>query len=164
MINFNLSTHLLLQGQFLADQYQETCKTSGAGFVQAKYDKKISNAQKSSFVVALLCDDSSSKNPLVEEICSVAMAVQNMLLVATAHKVGAYWSTGCVHDKKAAQQTNSLVLNPASTRDFLNLDDSKICLGWIFVGDFYGDDENSTAKKWPEGRRKDLQQGRLSWR
>lgn len=94
------------------------------------------------------------------------MAVQNMLLVATAHNIGAYWSTGCVHDKQTQRETNNktLVWNPASTREFLNLGDGQICLGWMFVGDFYGDEQNGKVKKWPEGRRKDLGLERLSWR
>lgn len=63
---------------------------SGFKFSEAKYKKKASNAQKASFVVALLCDIGKGKNPPVEEICSVAMAVQNMHLIATAHGVGEY--------------------------------------------------------------------------
>ena len=41
-------------------------------------------------MIALVCDVRKSKNPEVEEICSVAMAVQNMHLVATAHGVGEF--------------------------------------------------------------------------
>ena len=75
-------------GEFLATEYKKTCEKTGKAFSQKKYDKKISNATKSSFVVALICDAGKNKNPVVEEICSVAMAVQNMHLVATAHNVG----------------------------------------------------------------------------
>ena len=94
----NFSNHLLphynayiSQGEFLATQYRDSCSQSGKQFSEAKYKKKASNALKSSFVIALICDAHKAKNPAVEEICSVAMAVQNMHLVATAHGVGAYW-------------------------------------------------------------------------
>ena len=78
------------QGSFLANQYKTICSKAGKPFSESKYTKKISNAQKSSFVIALVCDVRKSKNPEVEEICSVAMAVQNMHLVATAHGVGEF--------------------------------------------------------------------------
>ena len=81
-------------GNFLARQYKKTCENLGKTFSQAKYDKKISNALKSSFVVALICETEKKKNPVVEEICSIAMFVQNMLLVAASHEVGKFNTLG----------------------------------------------------------------------
>mmetsp|Transcript_25178 Transcript_25178/g.62064 ORF Transcript_25178/g.62064 Transcript_25178/m.62064 type:complete len:195 (-) Transcript_25178:1049-1633(-) len=90
-IVFSSKESLESLGEFLAMQYKDSCAQSGKQFSEAKYKKKASNALKSSFVIALICDAHKAKNPVVEEICSVAMAVQNMHLVATAHGVGAYW-------------------------------------------------------------------------
>jgi hypothetical protein len=132
-------------------------------FLPKKYDKKMKNCQTSSYVVAIVCD-TNTQNPAWEEVCTVAMAVQNMLLVATAHNIGAYWSSGGVHDNKTANSSSSgsWIVNPASTREFLKLEDGQLCLGWMYVGDYYGDD---TSKKWPQSRRKDLQEGRrLIWK
>jgi hypothetical protein len=120
----------------------------------------MANCERSSFVVSILCVNADSqKNPWWEELSSVAMAVQNMLLVAAAHKVGAYWSSGGVHDATGSDGTMS-VKNSTELRKFLGLmdDDTKstsIALGWMFVGDFYGDASESD-KSWPAGRRKEL--------
>lgn len=149
-------------GQFLAEQYKATTTTTtttaaadaaDAGkhpFVQAKYDKKIQNCVRASFVIGILCtlDGSGSTNPTVEEVCSVAAAVQNMHLVATAHQVGAYWSTSGIYQKKTFGTQNVSLENPPALRSFLNLKEQDVCLGWMFVGP-YGD-----GKKWPQGRRK----------
>ena len=158
---------VLLKGQFLADNYREACTKYGKEFLQGKYNKKLSNATKSSYIIAIVSDLSLAKNPVVEEICSVAMSVQNMLLIASAHEIGAYWSSGNVHEKN----DTSMLVNPNSTREFLGWnenDNNKLCLGWIFVGDYYGDnnkeEEGKKAKKWPEGRRKDLSQQQISWK
>ncbi|MCM8538496.1 MAG: nitroreductase [Lentisphaeraceae bacterium] len=35
--------------------------------------------------------------PKVEEVCAVSCAAQNMMLVATAHGVASYWSSGIAH-------------------------------------------------------------------
>lgn len=40
--------------------------------------------------------------PHVEEVCAVSCAAQNMMLVATAHGVASYWSSGIAHMPTAA--------------------------------------------------------------
>ena len=40
--------------------------------------------------------------PHVEEVCAVSCAAQNMLLMATAHGVASYWSSGIAHMPTAA--------------------------------------------------------------
>jgi nitroreductase len=156
------SNDLLALGQFLAEQYKATTtmttSTTSADddavrkktFVQAKYDKKIQNCVRASFVICILCTLDGRTNPAVEEVCSVAAAVQNMHLVATAHHVGAYWSTSGIYDKKTfwTQNNNVSLENPPALRTFLNLKEQDVCLGWMFVGP-YGEE-----KKWPQGRRK----------
>ena len=42
--------------------------------------------------------------PHVEEVCAVACAAQNMMLVATAHGVASYWSSGIAHMPTAAAE------------------------------------------------------------
>jgi nitroreductase len=138
-------------GRFLAEQYRAK---AGDGFVETKYQKKIQNCVRATFVICLLCT-LSDKNPAVEDVCSVAAAVQNMHLVATANRVGAYWSTSGIyaapqHKNKSSlsfpENKGALLLeNPTALREFLNLVDNDICLGWMFVGPFEG--------KWPHGRR-----------
>lgn len=66
---------------------------------------------------------------------------------------GAYWSSGSVHDKSGGEINSTLVVNnPQATRDFLGLKNSQVCLGWMFIG-------NCEVKKWPQGRRKELEEG-----
>ena len=42
--------------------------------------------------------------PHVEEVCAVACAAQNMMLVATAHGVASYWSSGIAHMPTSAAE------------------------------------------------------------
>jgi hypothetical protein len=127
-------------GTFLADAYKRSSERSGK-FIQAKYDKKLAGATNSSFVIALCCKTDTSL-PVMEEICALACAVQNMHLVATSHKVGAYWSSSSVYASKENKMEN-----PAELMEFLELPMEKFaCLGWMFVGDY--------QKDWPSGRRK----------
>ena len=73
---------------------------------------------------------------------------------------GAYWSSGAIFEKGSDQSNgkSSAVVNPKPTRDFLALNESEFCLGWMFVG-------NPKENQWPEGRRKELEDGiRLTWK
>ena len=128
-------------GQFLADHYKQT--TPPASFSSAKYNKKLANMSLTSHCIAIIVSHSpNSKAPEVEEVCSVAMAVQNMHLTATALHVGAYWSSAsCVSDKSERSITN-----PPEVREFLGLQDGEVCLGWFVVGRYEG--------PWTKGRRK----------
>jgi nitroreductase len=143
-------------GQFLAQHYQASCQSNGKTFSQAKYEKKVNNALKSTYILALCCNIGKTKRPL-EEVCSVACAVQNMHLVATAHRVGAYWSTSGIYAKQqetTESSRNVLMLeNPPELLEFLDLlppqaKEQYVCVGWFFVGPY---DE---TKAWPTGRRK----------
>lgn len=42
--------------------------------------------------------------PHVEEVCAVACAAQNMMLMATAHGVASYWSSGIAHMPTSAAE------------------------------------------------------------
>eukprot|EP00934_Nitzschia_sp_Nitz4_P003023 Nitzschia sp. Nitz4//scaffold116_size91068//80984//81949//NITZ4_004969-RA/size91068-augustus-gene-0.62-mRNA-1//-1//CDS//3329533611//3013//frame0 len=176
-------------GQLLAEGYKKMAAAKGVPFHQAKYDKKLTNATKSSYVIAIVCratkEESTGKlaNPWWEEICATAMAVQNMLLVAAAHNVGAYWGSGGVDGPgPVSPDAPAGIQNAGFVRDLLNLQDHELFLGWIFVGDFFGDTTTTTAtttnnnateeskkskyaKQWPASRREDLQEtGRLVWK
>lgn len=173
---------------FLANHYQ--AHTSPAKYNEAKYQKKKANVLRSSHVVAICValqsgqSSSSSSVPHVEEVCSVAMAVQNMHLVATANHVGAYWSSSAVYDKRDTKESDGsssssslgsslAVVNPPELRDFLNLSKLEkeessehdnisrcLCLGWLFVGNL----DDAQRQKWPESRRANMDQKKVLWR
>jgi len=147
-------------GAFLAKQYKELTNDNPSKFSQAKYDKKLKNCQVSSCVMAILVRKTSVKktNPIMEEISSVAMAVQNMHLMASAHNIGAYWSTGGIYE--AGTRMNPAMKNPKSLTQFLKTDEEQfLCLGWFFVGDFYGAASDKSGKKWPRSRRNEICDG-----
>ena len=149
---------ILYKRSCTAEDYAETSKNKP--FSQAKYDKKLKGAMLSSHIIAI-CAKKNTKNPLVEEICSVAMAVQNMHLIATAHDVGAYWSSGGVHSS-AHKSVDLAPLNPQELKDFLDFDETDLCLGWLYVGDYYGSSNNQN-KKCPSGRRSGIGD-KITWR
>lgn len=130
-------------GHFLANQYKMSTEVqdSTKEFSAKKYSKKIANAGKASYIIAV-CVETDTRNPVLEEVCSVACAVQNMHLVASAHKVAAYWSTSSIISNKVDGSHNPSVL------DFLELSKNRfMCLGWMFVGG-YGEERN-----WPKSIR-----------
>eukprot|EP00978_Attheya_sp_CCMP212_P035503 scaffold154822_cov51-Attheya_sp.AAC.3 len=152
-------------GQLMANHYKAS--TDSTKFLQTKYDKKIRSARQASQIIAI-CMKVHDKNPVVEEVCSVAMAIQNMHLVATAHGIGAYWSSGGIYDTELDDSSSSMIVNPRSLQEFLEFvptnDDNNInststpthvCLGWLYVGEF-NDENASKKKKWPDGRRRPL--------
>lgn len=153
-------------GSFLAEQYRESQLATGKEVVPAKFEKKKKNAALASHVIAIVVDSGGkgqkASNPFIEEVASVSMAVQNMYLVAAAHGVGVYWSSGAVHAKggsvsKYSRGDTFLSQFNAEMRTFVGLEESQQCLGWLFVGEF------DTSKKWPKGSRKPLD-SRVHWR
>ena len=68
-----------------------------------KLEKWCKNAPHASHIIAFgLKRTENCKIPAVEEVCAVSCAAQNMMLVATAHGVGSYWSSGIAHMPTAA--------------------------------------------------------------
>lgn len=123
---------LMTVGKFLAEDYKEKA-TASRKFFEKKYEKKLKNAKASSYIVALCFNrDPKARCPEVEEICSVAMAVQNMHLVGTEMGVGSYWSSASVYDPE--EKKNRAIVNSSAIRDFLKLGPTQTCLGWLFVG------------------------------
>ena len=79
---------------FQSELYKKTALEKG-DFNEAKFEKLASKPLECSHIIAI----GMKRNevvPELEEVCSVAAAVQNMWLTASAHKIGCYWSTGGV--------------------------------------------------------------------
>ncbi|KAL7541692.1 hypothetical protein ACHAXR_011134 [Thalassiosira sp. AJA248-18] len=151
-------------GILLGELYKTSQVKKSKPVLQAKIDKKRTSARLSSHIVAI-CVRTDTKNPFVEEVSSVAMAVQNMHLLATCHGVGAYWSSGGVHAPDGPSLT---MQNPQELSHFLSKsfpeNESLVCLGWMYVGDYYGDIiETGSTKKWPAGRRSPIED-KVTWR
>lgn len=83
------------------------------------------------------------KIPVIEELLSVGMAVQNMWLAATELGLGAYWSTGAIafDDRLKA---------------YMGLGEHDQPLGLFFVGDFKGE--------YHEGRRLSTWEQHVVWK
>lgn len=126
--------------KFQADLYRNA--TDPEKFIAAKYEKLLHTPVKASHLILVgLHRQESEKIPLNEEICAVACAVQNMLLTAHAHGVGAYWSTG------------GMTYHPAM-REFMRLGEKDLCLGMVYVGNF--------STEIPAGIRSELD-GKVHW-
>lgn len=107
-------------GEFLANLDQPDQKVED--FNQMRYDRLRNTPLKCSHVIGIgMKRGGNPKIPKVEEICSVAMAVQNMWLTAHAHGLGSYWSTG------AMAFTDEM-------RDFFGLSGEDISLGLFYIG------------------------------
>lgn len=165
-------------GRYNAEHYKQTSSKKNE-FIEKKYHKKMKNASISSYVIAICVhvpqvstngkntskDGSAMKlNPEVEEICSTAMAVQNMHLVATAYNIGMYWSSSGIYETKSSRE----LINPSKLREFLGLEKYEvggsmcICLGWLFVGEY---EKEKGTKKWPKSQRTPCDEGdKFVWR
>jgi len=107
-------------GKFLAELDQPD--PEAAGFNAARFERLRQRPSKASHVIAIgMKRGDNPKVPEVEEICSVAMAVQNMWLTAHALGLGAYWSTG------ALAFTDEV-------RDFIGLESGDRSLGFFYLG------------------------------
>ena len=67
---------------------------AGAKFKQNKYEQLFVTPQQCSHVIAIGCKRHIDDLPEMEEIASVACAVQNIYLTVAAYGIGGYWSTG----------------------------------------------------------------------
>jgi len=116
--------------------------TPAAKYMPKKGEKKLQSKLQSSYVIAIcLKRQASEKIPEMEEIEAVACAVQNMHLVATAHGVGAYWSSG------ATAYADEM-------KEFLKLGEKDKCLGFFYIG--------CPKIPHPQGTRKSIQD-KVTW-
>lgn len=114
-----------------ADQARALCEahadlykahTSADTFSNATYDRLRTNGDKAShIVIACMRSGDNPKIPVIEEICSAACAIQNILLAATAAGIGTFWSTG------------GMVLKQPF-KDYLSLRPQDQVLGMIYFG------------------------------
>lgn len=101
----------------------ELYKTNkAADFKQEKYDKLRDRPLMSSAIIGIcLKRDEAERDPIEEEHASVSMAVQNMMLLAAAHGIGAFWSSGGV-------------TYWPETKQFMQLGDKDKFLGFLYLG------------------------------
>lgn len=96
--------------------------TSSEKFNPKKYEKLKARPLMASAVIAICMKrQESGKIPSVEEAASVACAVQNMCLTATAMGIASYWSSGGVTYTK-------------ELKDFLELGEKDKCFGFLYLG------------------------------
>lgn len=84
--------------------------------------KRLSGFEKCAFVISIVMKRGSNpKIPELEELLSVAMAVQNFWLVAHQKGLAGYWSTGPIAFRD-------------ELREYLGFDEGDKSLGFFFLG------------------------------
>ena len=107
-------------GNAHADFYKN--KVSLEEFKEKKYDTIKNRPIMSSACIAIVLErDPEERIPVKEEIASVAIAVQNMSLIATAYGIGTYWGTGGM-------------IYSQEMKTYLELGEKDEVLGFLFVG------------------------------
>ncbi|MGV6829005.1 MAG: nitroreductase family protein [Flavobacteriales bacterium] len=101
-------------GEALSNAY----KTFAPKFSNIMY-KKISQKPVMAGAVIAICMQRDEQIAEWEEMAAVAMAVQNMWLLASEKKIGAYWGTPPF---------------APLLKNFLNLKEGEQCLGFFFLG------------------------------
>jgi nitroreductase len=128
--------------KFQSELYKEAATKAG-NYDESKFEKLAAKPLMASHVIAIMMKrDEKASVPEVEEIESVAAAVQNMYLTASAHKVGCYWGSGGVTYLEAAKSSFGLEK------------DDKL-LGFMYVG-------MPKTDKWPTGERKPIEE-KVHW-
>lgn len=127
--------------KYQADVYKKVTEKDGS-FDQNKFEKLLQKPLKCSHIISIAMKrDESASVPEVEEVASVAMAVQNMYLTATAYGVGCYWGSGGITYMEEA-------------KSFFDLGPSDKLLGFLYVG--------MPSKAWPQSTRKPYED-KVSW-
>lgn len=123
---------------YQAERYKQTHPDD---FDAVKYEKLLNKPLKCSHIIAI----GMKRNEIVpemEEIASVAAAVQNMWLTASAYGIGCYWSTGGVTFDEGA-------------KSFFGLEEQDKLMGFLYIGQFGG-------SKWPQARRTPIEE-KVTW-
>ena len=108
-------------GVFLAKTYKKTSEK----FSEMKFNKISQKTEQSSVVIAICMQrDLKASVPEWEEVAAVAMAVQNMWLMAHDLKIGAYWSSPSMINEMD---------------HFFNFNEGERCLGFFYMGKYDGD-------------------------
>ena len=112
-------------------------------FDQATYDKQLHNGDLAShIVIAIMLRGSLAKIPALEEMASTAVAIQNILLGATASGIASFWSTG------------GMTHHPIMKK-FLQLKDEDVIMALIYLG--YSDEKM-------EGKRATEVEEKIIWK
>ena len=118
---------------YQSNLYKERSEKNG-NFKEGVYTKLKENPLKASHVIAIgMKRDLRANLPEMEEIASVAMAVQNLYLTASARGLAAYWSTGAPTFWPEAKA-------------YFGLGEEDMLMGFFFVA-------KAASDKWPEGKR-----------
>ena len=117
--------------------------TPRAKFEQANYEKHLHYGDLSShLIIAVMQRGNLPKIPALEEIAAVAMAIQNLLLGATAMGIASFLSTsGMTHH--------------SAMKEFLRLRKDDVILGLIYLG--YSDEKT-------EGKRQTTINDKVVWK
>jgi nitroreductase len=129
-------------GAFLAELDQPNTKAED--FNATRFNRLLNRPQQASHVIGIgMVSGTNPKIPEVEEVCAVAMAVQNMWLLADAIGLGAYWSTGRLAFRD-------------ETRAFMGLPAGAKSLGFFYLG--------KPAASRAKGRRLSTIDAKTTWR
>lgn len=127
--------------EFQSGLYKKKALENGS-FDESKYLKLASKPLLASHIISIgMKRSDQGKIPEIEEIASVACAVQNMYLTATAYGIGCYWGSGGITYMEEA-------------KPFFSLDGEDKLLGFLYLG--------IPKTKWPEGRRKPVED-KVNW-
>lgn len=110
----------------IADYLGAVYLKKGGAETDIKFKKITSKPVKANTVIAICMKrDPEESIPQWEEEMSVAMAVQNMWLMCTAHGIGAFWASP------------SAIIH---ARDLFGLEEDEFCYGLFYMG-YKGDTE-----------------------
>ncbi len=107
-------------GKFTADLYRK--HTSQKQFLAKKFNKYLNLGMNTSHIIAIcMLRDEKKRIPVIEEICAVACAVQNIHLACHELGIAGYWSTGgaTYYDE---------------VNEFLGISEKDKCLGFFYLG------------------------------
>lgn len=128
---------------YQANLYKMRAEKNGTPFIEATFNKFKENPLKASHVIAILMKRTEGSGiPVMEEIASVSMAVQNMYLTASAHGLAAYWGTG------------GPTFWPEAREDF-GLEGEDMLMGFFYVA-------KPAIENWPEGKRDSIAE-KVAW-
>lgn len=129
-------------GELHATLYKEL--TPELQYLQKKYEKiKFRSAKCSHVIICINKRGDKSNIPELEEIAATSAAIQNMLLIATSHNIGTFWSTGgmCYHPK---------------LKTALGFSDQDQILGIIYIGKY--------DIPHPDGKRNNEWKDKVNWK
>jgi len=126
--------------EFQSTTYKEMSRED---FDEEKFIKLAQRPLLASAIIGICMKrDEAERDPEVEEIASVAIAVQNMMLVAAAHGIGSYWATGGI------TYTQKM-------KEFMGLGEKDRFMGQLYLG--------YPKEAWPRKTRRKPQEYFTEW-